>query len=271
MSGVLLSGVSVNYNGRTALDEVGLEVAAGEWVALVGPNGAGKTTLLRAVAGTVPYRGRITIGGTERSELRRREAARLVAAVPQAPVLPSGMTAVEYVLLGRTPHLGYWEMEKAGDLTLAREVLGRLGAADLALRPLGSLSGGERQRVVLSRALAQQAPVLILDEPTTALDIGHQQQVLDLVDELRRERDIAVLSALHDLTLAAQYGDRVALLAAGRLEAEGPAAAVFTPERLEGFSDARVVVLRGPGGELVVAPRRAGAQEVEMRNSDPMP
>ena len=122
--------------------------------------------------------------------------------------------------------------------------------------------------------MAQEAPALLLDEPTTALDVGHQQQVLDLVDELRRERGIAVLAALHDLTLAAQYGDRVALLDGGRLAAEGPAAEVFTPERLERFSGARVVVLEGPDGELVVAPRRgAGPQErpAEMRKNGPIP
>jgi iron complex transport system ATP-binding protein len=257
VSGITARGVRVRYGRRVAVEGVDLEVAAGEWVALVGPNGAGKTSLLRALAGVVACRGEIEIGGRLRQEWRRREAARLVALVAQHPVLPGGMTAAEYVLLGRTPHLGYLAAERAGDVAAALAALERLDAAALAARPLGSLSGGERQRVVLARALAQQSQVLLLDEPTASLDIGHQQQVLDLVEGLRRERGMAVLGALHDLTLAAQYADRLVLLDAGRVAAEGTAAEVLTPAALTRFSGARVAVLRGPGGEMVVAPSRA--------------
>ena len=169
------------------------------------------------------------------------------------------MTAAEYVLLGRTPHLGYLAAEGAADVAAALSSLERLDAGALAPRPLGSLSGGERQRVVLARALAQDPEVLLLDEPTASLDIGHQQQVLDLVEGLRRERGIAVVAALHDLTLAAQYADRLVLLDGGRVVADGTAAAVLTPEALARFSGARVSLLRGPDGEMVVAPRRWAA------------
>lgn len=257
MTGIRARGIEVRYNGLVAVAGVDLEVGAGEWVVLVGPNGSGKTSLLRALAGTVPAAGEVELGGRSRSALGRRRAARLVALVPQHPVLPGGMTAAEYVLLGRTPHLGYWAAESAADRRLALSALERLDAADLAGRPLGALSGGERQRVVLARAVAQDPAVLLLDEPTASLDIGHQQHVLDLVEGLRRERSMAVLGALHDLTLAAQYADRLVLLDRGRVAAEGPAAQVLTPEQLERFSGARVTLLRGPGGELVVAPRRA--------------
>jgi iron complex transport system ATP-binding protein len=256
VSGICARGVGVRYDRRVAVEGVDLSVAAGEWVALVGPNGAGKTSLLRALAGTVPSTGAVEIGGRLRREMRRSEAARLVAMVAQHPVLPGGMTAAEYVLLGRTPHLGYWAMERAADVAIALAALDRLDAGSLAGRPLGSLSGGERQRVVLARALAQRSEVLLLDEPTASLDIGHQQQVLDLVESLRRERGIAVLGALHDLTLAAQYADRLVLLDGGRVVADGRAAAVLTPEALARFSSARVAVLRGPSGEMVIAPRR---------------
>ncbi len=257
MSGISARGVGVRYDGRVALEGVDLDVAAGEWAALVGPNGAGKTSLLRALAGTVPATGTVAVGGRPRRDMPRRRWARLVAAVAQHPVLPAGMTAAEYVLLGRTPHLGYLAATGAGDVTAALSALDRLDAGALAARPLGSLSGGERQRVVLARALAQDPEVLLLDEPTASLDIGHQQQVLDLVEGLRRERGLAVVAALHDLTLAAQYCGRLILLDRGRLVAEGTAAAVLTPEALARFSGARVALLRGPGGEMVVAPRRA--------------
>ncbi|MFH1331319.1 MAG: ABC transporter ATP-binding protein [Actinomycetota bacterium] len=256
MSGITAHGVGVRYDGRVALEGVDLAVAAGEWVALVGPNGAGKTSLLRARAGTVPSAGTVAVGGRPRRGTPRRRWARLVAAVAQHPVLPAAMTAAEYVLLGRTPHLGYLAAEGPADVAAALAALERLDAGALASRPLGSLSGGERQRVVLARALAQDPEVLLLDEPTASLDIGHQQQVLDLVEGLRRERGIAVVTALHDLTLAAQYADRLVLLDGGRVVADGEAAAVLTLETLARFSGARVALLRGPDDEIVVAPRR---------------
>jgi iron complex transport system ATP-binding protein len=134
--------------------------------------------------------------------------------------------------------------------------MARLDASDLGGRRLGELSGGEHQRVVLARALAQQSAVLLLDEPTAALDVGHGQQVLDLVDELRRERGMSVIAAVHDLTLAAQYADRLALMDGGRIIAEGSPRAVLTEEAISRFSGARVSIVTGPGGEVVVVPRR---------------
>jgi len=261
VSGISAREVVVRYDGRVAVDGVDLDVAGGEWVALVGPNGAGKTSLLRALAGTVPSTGTVAVRGCHRADMSRRRWARLVAAVAQHPVLPPGLTAAEYVLLGRTPHLGYLAAESAADVSAALAALERLDAGTLATRPLGSLSGGERQRVVLARALAQGPEVLLLDEPTASLDIGHQQQVLDLVDGLRRERGLAVVSALHDLTLAAQYAGRLVLLDRGRVVADGTGAEVLTPEALARFSGARVAMLRGPDGELVVAPRRAAPED----------
>jgi iron complex transport system ATP-binding protein len=257
VSRIEVRGLTVAYNGRPVLEEVDLTVGPGEMVAVIGPNGAGKTSLLRAIAGTVRARaGEVLVEGRPMRELPRREAARLLAMVPQDPVIPRGMTAFEYVLLGRTPHIGYWGAESAGDHLRAGEALERLGASGFADRPMERLSGGERQRIVLARALAQDAGALLLDEPTTGLDIGHQQTVLGLVDGLRRERGIAVLGAFHDLTLAGQYSDRMVLLVEGRVEAEGPPHRVLQPATLARFSGARVVVLEGPGGEPLVVPVR---------------
>lgn len=252
-----MRSLTVAYNGRAVLRGVDLRVAPGEMVSVIGPNGAGKTTLLRAVSGMLdPVEGEVLVNGRSTARATRREAARSVAMVPQDPIIPGGMTCFDYVLLGRTPYIGYWGTDSVEDHRRAEEALSRLDARDLAGRPLDRLSGGERQRVVLARALAQDSHALLLDEPTTALDIGHQQTVLELVDGLRRERGTAVLGAFHDLTLAAQYADRMILLADGEVVADGPPAEVLTPGLLARFSGARVAVLEGPDGGPIVVPLR---------------
>lgn len=248
-------GVSVVLGGRIVLHPVDLDVAPGSWLGVVGPNGAGKSTLLRAVAGTVPHAGSITLGDQATAGLRPRDRARLLAVVPQQPTIPSGASVIDYVLLGRTAHIPFLGRESTHDLAVLTEVLDLLELADLADRDVVTLSGGERQRAVIARALAQQAPVLLLDEPTTSLDIGHQQQVLTLVDELRRRRRLTVVSAMHDLTLAAQHADRFVLLHEGRLVVQGPARAVFTPALVERVFQATVSVI-DDGGDLVIVPRR---------------
>jgi len=256
VSTVVTRELIVDFGTRRAVDRVTVSVAEGEWLAVVGPNGAGKTSLLRAVAGTAAYRGSIRIDGNEVAALAPRRAAAAIAVVPQHRVLPEDMTVFDYTLLGRIPHTGYFGVEGPADLAAARRALVRLDATELEGRRLGTLSGGERQRVVLARALAQEAGVLLLDEPTTSLDIGHAQQVLDLVDDLRAERGIAVIAAIHDLTFAAQYADRVLLLDAGVAIAQGTPQEVLTEAAIARFSGARVHLLRGPGGEPVIVPRR---------------
>jgi iron complex transport system ATP-binding protein len=174
----------------------------------------------------VPYSGTILVDGVDARERGRRELARLCAFLPQIPETPSELTVAEYVLLGRTPHLGYFAVEGDDDRDAAERALDRLDLLPFAQRSLGSLSGGELQRVVLARALAQEAPILLLDEPTTALDLGRQQQVLELVDSLR-DGELTVVSTMHDLTLAGQYAERLVLLDAGRVVADGSAADVL--------------------------------------------
>jgi iron complex transport system ATP-binding protein len=228
-------------------------------VTLVGPNGAGKTTLLRAITGAVTHSGRIGLDARDVGRFGQRERARTIAVVPQQPVRPDGMTVLDYVLLGRTPYVSYFGVETAADVAVVAELLETLELADLAGRQVTSLSGGEFQRAVLARALAQQAPILLLDEPTTSLDLGHVQQVLELVDRLRRDRELTVLAALHDLTTAAQFSDRLALLVGGRLVAEGRPDEVLSRDVIETQYGARVRVIADPEAGLVVVPVRSGA------------
>jgi iron complex transport system ATP-binding protein len=250
--------LSVELGGARVLDGVSGSVEAGEWVTVIGPNGAGKSTLLRAVAGLVPRLGDVAVGGDDGSALPRRELARRIALVPQTPSLPQWMSVAEYVLLGRTPHLGYLARESPRDLEIADAAVVRLDLVELAGRRLGTLSGGERQRAVLARALAQQAPILLLDEPTNALDVGRGQQALELVDQLRREAGLTVLAAMHDLTLAGQYADRLLLLDRGRIVAAGGVTEVLTDELISRHYDASVRVLRDEDGQVVVVPVRHG-------------
>ena len=250
-----LRGVTVALGGRPVVDGVDAAVAEGEWLALIGPNGAGKTTLLRAVAGLVPFTGSIEIGGRPIEELRRSELSRLVAVVPQEPSTPPWMTVAEYVLLGRTPHLGPLAKEGRRDREAAARALARLDLVGYEERRLGTLSGGEKQRVVVARALAQEAQIILLDEPTAALDIGHQQQALELLDLLRGESGLTLVAAMHDLTLAAQYADRMVLLDAGKVAADGVPRDVLTETLIAGHYGASIDVVP-VGGRIAIVPRR---------------
>ena len=252
-----LSGVTVELGGRPVVDSVDAAVERGEWLALIGPNGAGKTTLLRAIARLVPFGGDISLAGRPSLELSRAELGRLVAVVPQEPSTPPWMTVAEYVLLGRTPHLGLLAKEGARDRDAAARALARLDLLPFVARRLGTLSGGEKQRVVVARALAQEASIVLLDEPTAALDIGHQQQALDLLDVLRQESGLTLVAAMHDLTLAAQYADRMLLLDGGRVVADGSPVDVLTEATIAEHYGAAIDVV-DVGGRIAVIPRRPG-------------
>jgi iron complex transport system ATP-binding protein len=254
---IAFRSLSVTLDGATILDRVSGSVDEGGWLTVIGPNGAGKSTLLRALAGLVPSRGSVLVDGVEASSLRPRALARRMALVPQVPVMPREMTVAQYVLLGRTPHLGYLARESRRDRERAAQAIERLDLADFAVRRLGTLSGGERQRAVLARALAHEAPLLLLDEPTSMLDIGRGQQALELVDSLRTEGGLTVVATMHDLTLAGQYADRLLLLDGGRTVAAGPPREVLTDELVARHYRATVRVVEEEGAGLVVVPARA--------------
>jgi iron complex transport system ATP-binding protein len=253
---ISFDGLTVRYGSAVALDGVSGQAADGEWLGLIGPNGAGKTTLLNAIARLVPSAGDVIVCGQRANGLSRRQLARLIAYVPQRPILPPDMSVSDYVLLGRTAHIGYLRTETKADRQACANVLGRLDLGEMAGRELRTMSGGELQRVVLARALAQEAPVLLLDEPTSALDLGRRMEALELIDEVRQERSLTVLSAIHDLTLAGQFASRLMLLADGRIAATGRPTELLRDELLARHFGPAIQVMATDTGEIAVISRR---------------
>ena len=249
-------GLRVAVGGAVLLDGVDLDVRPGGWTCVLGRNGAGKSTLLAVLAGLRAHDGTVELEGRDAAGLRPRARALLCALAPQSALLPPWLSVRDYVLLGRTPHRGPLGAPGRQDHAVVAEVLDRLELTALAGRRVGTLSGGERQRAVLARALAQDPRVLLLDEPTAALDLGHAQEALELVDALRRERGLTVVSTLHDLTLAGQYADELLLLDAGRAVSSGPAAQVLTAEAVARHLGATAEVVAAPDGGVRVTPVR---------------
>jgi iron complex transport system ATP-binding protein len=228
-----LSGVTVRFGERTALAEVDFEVPRGQFVALAGPNGSGKTTLLRSALGfLVPDAGTVELFGSEVAGLSFAERARRVAWVPQGESPRDDVPLFDYVLYGRYAHLGWLEGEASVDRQKAVEALRAVGLEDRARDGILSVSGGERQRAILARALVQEAPLVLLDEPTSHLDIAHQLDILTRVRELSRARGVTVVAALHDLNLAARFSDRIVVLSRGRRVADGVPSVVISEELL---------------------------------------
>ncbi len=264
-------GLGVTIGGTPVLSQVDLDIAEGEWLALLGPNGAGKTTLVRALSGTVRHTGTVALTGT--TVRRPRDRARHVAVVPQTPIVPPGISAFEYVLLGRTAHQGLRLSASLDDRRRTLAVLQRLDLERFAARDVPSLSGGERQRVVLARALVADAPTLLLDEPTAALDLGHQFEILELLAELREERGLTVVTTLHDLSVAGQFGDRLAVLHDGRLVAHGTPAAVLTPDAIGRWWGVEATTAVDAEGrvDVTVHRRRASGRPADVAAADAAP
>jgi iron complex transport system ATP-binding protein len=255
------SGLTVAYGERVALRDVSLSVRKGDLVGLIGPNGAGKSTFIRVVTRVVqPQAGSVYLAGEPISALSRRELGRRAAVVPQTGALPELFSALEVVLMGRTPHLGLLQHESDGDLLAAREAMLATGCWQLAYRRLGELSGGERQAVLLARALAQEAPLLLLDEPTAHLDIGHQAAALALVRLLCARGSHGALAVVHDLTLASQFCGRLVVLQGGRVVAEGTPAEVVSAERVRQVYEAEAHVFAHPVTGLPVVVPGAGPE-----------
>ena len=235
------------FGNFTAVDGVSFAVEEGEIFGLLGPNGAGKSTLIRAVSGVIPIAsGHVRTNGDDFASLSALQRARYIATVPQAVSLPPAYTVWETVMFGRTPYLGFLGQPSKKDEEIVHQSLGRVSALPFAERRVGELSGGEQQRVLLARALCQSTPILLLDEPTAHLDLQYQVGLLELVSELAHKDNLAVLIALHDLNLAAHYADRVALMVAGQIKAEGKPDQVLRQELIEEAYCLPVQVVRHP-------------------------
>jgi iron complex transport system ATP-binding protein len=230
---VRIERLTVAYRGRPAISDADLAIEAGERVALVGPNGAGKSTLLRAIAGLVePAAGTIELDGTSISSLDRLAIARRLAVVPQLPSLPFATTVDEVVALGRLPHEHPIRGLRPADRAAVAAAIDRVGVGHLLGRDARELSLGERQLVLLAMAVAQDAPVLVLDEPTVHLDLRHQVEVMELLVDLNERDGTTVIAVLHDLGLAAHFFPRVVVIDRGRIAADGPPPEALTGERI---------------------------------------
>jgi iron complex transport system ATP-binding protein len=239
-TGLALRSVTAGYGGEPVLRDVDLRVRPGEVVGLVGPNGSGKTTVVRVASRALaPTAGNVSLAGGDPYAVGARAAARLTAVVPQDVTIAFPFTVLETVFMGRTPYLSSWGGGGAEDYAIAREAMIAAQVTHLADREVADLSGGERRRVLLAQALAQDAPVLLLDEPTTHLDLRHVVDLLGIVRDLAERRGRAVLAVLHDLTVAAQVCDRIVVLQAGRVVADDVPAAVITSALLEGVYGVR--------------------------------
>jgi iron complex transport system ATP-binding protein len=253
-----VEGLAVTLGGRKVVNDVSLAVKSGGWLSVIGPNGSGKSSLLRAIAGIIPAKGTVHFQGKDIMQLNAKLRAQTVSIVPQIPIVPPRVRVIDYVLLGRTPYLGRGFQPTREDIDRAEGVMAELDLEDMSDRFVTEMSGGERQRVIVARALVQQPKLLLLDEPTTALDMGHQQDVLELVDLQRKRLGITVLGAFHDLTLASQYGTSMALLVGGTVSKSGPAHEILTEESLREIYGAHVSIHKDGESVSIIPERRKG-------------
>ncbi len=242
-----LHSVRVAYDSADVLRDIGFHINAGEFVGIVGPNGSGKSTLLKTMVGALrPASGSVSLAGRDISTIRRRDLARTIAVVPQDSPVAFDFTVLEVVLMGRSPHLRRFELEKQSDLDVAADALKRTNLLVYADRKVGELSGGERQRVMIARALSQNTDVLLLDEPTAHLDLSYQVEILDLARRENEANDKTVVVVLHDLNLAAEFCGRLLMVKDGRLYADGTPDEVITSENVREVYGTSVWVRRHP-------------------------
>jgi iron complex transport system ATP-binding protein len=229
-----MRNVALGYDHHPVLKDISFKASPGDLTGLIGPNGSGKSTIIKALSGLIrPTSGRVLIDGKDINTIQRRELACLVGVVPQMPLLPSTFSAFEIVLMGRNPHLGLFQSENRRDWDIAREAMEKTGTMPLANRHVNELSGGEIQSLLIARVLVQETSAILLDEPTANLDIGRQMDMLGLIRQLCREKNLTALASLHDLNLASQYCDRLLLIDDTSIYAQGAPAEVITDANIK--------------------------------------
>ncbi|MFM9445623.1 ABC transporter ATP-binding protein [Streptomyces acidiscabies] len=255
-------GVTVGYGSRTVIDDLDVAVPPGVITTIIGPNGCGKSTLLRTLSRLLkPTKGSVVLDGDDIARLRTRDVAKKLGLLPQAPVAPEGLTVSDLVARGRHPHQSWLRQWSSDDAEVVEKALAMTGVLDLADRPVDSLSGGQRQRVWISMTLAQGTDLLLLDEPTTYLDLAHAVDVLDLVDDLH-ESGRTVVMVLHDLNLAIRYSDNLVVMRDGAILAQGHPRDVVTAELLDDAFGLKALVVDDPVGDrpMIVPIGRTHAQ-----------
>ena len=251
MKAVSIRDLTVDYGGNRAIRGLSADILRGEFFVIIGPNGAGKTTLLKAISGTQGIRaGHIDIMGRPLNSYSRRGLSALIAIVPQQVPADFCFTVADTVLMGRSPHIGLLGIERQQDFEIAHKAMKVTGVAHLASRKLDQLSRGEQQRVIIARAICQEPRIILLDEPTTALDPAHQINIMDLIERLRIEQDITVIMVSHDLNLASMYGHRLLLMKTGSVVQIGTSNRVLTEDNLEQAYGCRLLVDENPLGHF---------------------
>ena len=253
-----IENVSIGYRQQPdILREISFSVGRSEILCLIGRNGSGKTTLLRGITGVLPLRtGCVRFDGTDLAEMDPRKRARLISVVPQAANLPAGYTVYETVSHGRTPYLNWYGKLSPADERIINSAIRITGLESFVDKEVSSLSGGEQQRVILARALTQDAPVMILDEPTNYLDLHYQVALLELEKKICRDKELAVIVIIHDLNLAARFADRIVILDGGRIVETGTPDEVLREDILSEVYDTPVKVIRDPDDGIIILPSR---------------
>ena len=262
--------LSIGYHQRLVIEGLDVTIHRGGITTIIGPNGCGKSTLLRGLGRLLPTRrGSVILNGTDIATMRTRDVARQLGILPQSPAAPEGLTVADLVSRGRHPHQSWMQQWSGDDEREIAAALALTGMHGLEDRPLDELSGGQRQRAWIAMTLAQETPILLLDEPTTFLDLAHAVDVLELVDRLNRELERTVVMVLHDLNLAARYSDRIIVMKDGAIVASGPPAEVITAELLlEVFGLQARVLIDGDGALLVAPTARRGARDASAARAE---
>ncbi len=264
MTRLAVCGIGFSYDGRRALEGISFELGEGEFAAVLGPNGSGKTTLLRTMTGILkPKVGAVYVEGKDFHRLGNREAAKLVALVPQESAISFEFTALDIVLMGRYPYARRFSGETINDLKKTRHAMELTDCWQFSSRNINELSSGEKQKVIIARALAQEPKVLLLDEPTSHLDLGNQIEVVDLMKRLCRDANISVLSVFHDLNLASRSCTKAIMMSRGSILASGPVERVLVPERIREVYGVEVEVVSSNHGSRFIVPIGQSSRDLE--------